>query len=156
MNRRPPGLKLSKAISGFVQHKTAAGLAATTIQGYERDLKKWVTHIGDVDIGDVTAQDVRDYLAWLRTEYKLHRLSGADHPLSPKTIRNVWVALSSFFAWASTEFGLPDPIQDVPPPRFEVAPVKTFTKDEVDQRVLQGIQNKGSPQVHHAPRNRQP
>jgi hypothetical protein len=40
------------------------------------------------------------------------------HPLTPKTIPKVWVALSSFFAWASTEFGWPDPIQDVPPPRI--------------------------------------
>lgn len=92
----------------------------------------WLDHVGDVEVSQITTQDLRAYLAWLRTDYKPHRLSGEDHPLAPKTIRNVWVALSSFFAWASTEFGWPDPIQDVPPPRFEVAPVETFTKDEVE------------------------
>jgi len=88
-------------------------LSPRTLVGYEHDLKLWVKYAGDVDVSAVTTPEIRAYLAWLRTEYKPHRLSGADHPLSPKTIRNVWVALSSFFAWASTEFGWPDPIQGV-------------------------------------------
>jgi len=124
MNRRPPGLKLSKAISGFVQHKTAAGLAPTTIQGYERDLRKWAIHIGDIDIGDVTMQDVRDYLAWLRAEYKPHRWKKSDDPLSPKALRNIWVTLSAFFRWASIELDVPNPMKAVPAPRFEEAPVE--------------------------------
>jgi len=132
MNRRPPGLKLSKAISGFVQHKTAAGLAPTTIQGYERDLKKWAMHIGDVDIGDVTTQDVRDYLAWLRTEYKPQRWKKSDDPLSPKTLRNVWVTLSAFFRWASIELDVPNPMKAVPAPRFEQAPVEPFTQQDIE------------------------
>jgi len=128
MNRRPPGLKLSKAISGFVQHKTAAGLAPTTIQGYERDLRKWAIHIGDIDIGDVTMQDVRDYLAWLRAEYKPHRWKKSDDPLSPKALRNIWVTLSAFFRWASIELDVPNPMKAVPAPRFEEAPVEPFTQ----------------------------
>ena len=132
MNRRPPGLKLSKAISGFVQHKTAAGLASTTIQGYERDLKKWVTHIGDVDIDDVTTQDVRNYLAWLRTEYKPHRWKKSDDPLSPKTLRNTWVTLSAFFRWASIELDVPNPMKAVPAPHFEEAPVEPFTQQDIE------------------------
>ena len=132
MNRRSPGFLLSKAITGFLQHKAAEALSPTTLDSYERILNLWLDHVGDFEVGQITTQDLRAYLAWLRTEHKPHRWSGADHPLSPKTIRNVWVALSSFFTWASTEFGLPDPIRDVPPPRFEVAPVETFTKDEVE------------------------
>jgi len=112
--------------------KAAEALSPATLDSYERILKLWLDHVGDVEVSQITTQDLRAYLAWLRTDYKPHRLSGEDHPLAPKTIRNVWVALSSFFAWASTEFGWPDPIQDVPPPRFEVAPVETFTKDEVE------------------------
>jgi len=132
MNRRPPGLKLSKATVGFLQHKTAEGPASTTVQGYERDLKLCVTHIGDVDVNDVTTQDLRDHLAWLRTEYKPHRLTGGDQPLSPKTIRNVWVALSTFFRWASTELDMPNPMKAVPAPRFEEAPVEPFTKEDIE------------------------
>ena len=31
MNRRPPGLQLSKALQGFLQYKTAEGLSPRTI-----------------------------------------------------------------------------------------------------------------------------
>jgi hypothetical protein len=73
-----------------------------------------VTHIGDVDIGDVTTQEVRDYLAWLRTEYKPHRWKKSDDPSSPKTLRNTWVTLSAFFRWASIELDVPNPMKAVP------------------------------------------
>jgi hypothetical protein len=37
MNRRPQGLKASKAVVGFLQYKGAEGLAPITVAGYERD-----------------------------------------------------------------------------------------------------------------------
>jgi len=132
MNRRSPGLLLSKAVTGFQYYKTAEGLSPTTLDSYRRILDKWVAHVGDIEVDQVTTQDLRAYLAWLRTDYKPCRLAGGDHPLSPKTIRNVWVALSSFFTWASVEFGSPNPMKGVPAPRFEIAPVEPFSKEEVE------------------------
>ena len=103
MNRRPSGLQLLKALVGFLQYKAAEGLSSPTLTSYEGHLKLWMSYAGDVEINEVTAQDLRAYLAWLRTDYKPRRLAGGDHPLSPKTVRNVWVTLSSFFTWASME-----------------------------------------------------
>jgi len=65
-----------------------------------------MSYAGDVEINEVTAQDLRAYLAWLRTDYKHRRLTGGDQPLAPKTVRNVWATLCSFFTWASMEFDL--------------------------------------------------
>jgi hypothetical protein len=45
MNQRPQGLKVEKAMAGFLQYKSAEGLAPVTVTGYERDLKLWIEYI---------------------------------------------------------------------------------------------------------------
>ena len=50
MNRKSPGLKLSKAIPGFLNYKSAEGLSPRTIYSYRRDLDLWLTYQDDVDI----------------------------------------------------------------------------------------------------------
>jgi integrase/recombinase XerD len=54
-------------------------------------------------------------VAYLRTEYIPTRLTGKTQPLSPKTIRNIYITLSSFFTWLKEEFGLPSPMKGVRP-----------------------------------------
>jgi len=41
MNRRPLGLKLEKAVVGFLQYKTAEALSPNTLIAYESVLKLW-------------------------------------------------------------------------------------------------------------------
>ncbi|GEM_PF-2792216 len=50
MNQRPPGLLLSKALTGFLQYKGAEGIASRTVDGYRRDLNPWIEYQGDGDI----------------------------------------------------------------------------------------------------------
>ncbi|MBI3243460.1 MAG: tyrosine-type recombinase/integrase [Chloroflexi bacterium] len=132
MNRRPQGFLLSKAIPGFLQYKLAEALSPRTIESYKKHLEQWQEYAGDAPLGKVTSQDLRAYLAWLRTEYKPRRLAGGDQPLAGKTIRNVWISLSAFFTWASTEFGLANPMKNVPAPRFEEAPVEPLTRENIE------------------------
>ena len=132
MNRISPGLSLSKARVGFEQYKAAEGLSPNTLINYSYHLKLWQEYIGDIHISQVTTQDLRAFLAWLRTDYKPHRLCGGDDPLSPKTVRNFWVTLSAFFSWACDEFDIPNPMKGVPAPRFEDAPVEPFSKEQVE------------------------
>jgi hypothetical protein len=40
MNRRPPVLKLSKALTGYLQYKAAEGLSPRTLEVYEQHLKQ--------------------------------------------------------------------------------------------------------------------
>jgi hypothetical protein len=64
MNHSPSGsLLLSKAIPGFINYKTAEGLALRTNDSHERLLNKWLEHIGGQEIGKISAQDVVAYLS---------------------------------------------------------------------------------------------
>ena len=136
MNHSPSGsLLLSKAIPGFINYKTAEGLALRTIDSHERLLNKWLEHIGDQEIGKITAQDVVAYLSWLRNEYTPRRYNGKTHPLSPKSLRNVWVTLSSFYSWAAQELEVDQIMKSVPAPRIKKTPIEPLTQEEV-QRML--------------------
>ena len=132
MNHRSSGLQLSKAQVGFLQYKAAEGLSPNTLCNYEHHLDVWVGYTGDVEVSQVTSQDLRAYLIWLRTGYEPHRLTGDDQPLAPKTVRNVWATLCSFFTWACVEFDLPNPMKAVPAPRFERPPVEPFSKEDIE------------------------
>ena len=133
MKRRPSGsMPLSNAVVGFVNHKLAEGLTVRSVNSYERILNKWIEHDGDQDITDIEPADIREYLAWLRTEYSPHRYNGKTHPLSPKTLRNIWVTFASFFKWANSELDCQNPMQNIPAPRFQQSPVEAFTKTEID------------------------
>jgi site-specific recombinase XerD len=84
MNRRPLGLKLDKALTGFLQHKAAEALSPNTLIAYEHDLKLWIKYAGDVDVCQVTTQNLRAFLAWLRTDYNRIGSLAASIPSLPK------------------------------------------------------------------------
>jgi len=132
MNRRPPVLKLSQAIVGFQQHKAAEALSPRTLVSYEQHLKNFLAHVGDLEVSHLKSADIRGYLAWLRTDYQPTRFTGSTAPLTPKTIRNFWVSLSAFFSWVSRELEFPNPMKNVPGPRFEDAPVEPFSKEDIE------------------------
>jgi integrase/recombinase XerD len=107
MNRNSSGsLVLSKAITGFISYKSAEGLSNRSIDSYERILKKWSENMGEIELTEISSQKITAYMSWLRGEYIPQRLNGKKHPLSPKTLRNVWITLSSFFSWAKQELKL--------------------------------------------------
>jgi integrase/recombinase XerD len=89
--------------------------------------------MGEVELSEITKQEITAYLVWLRGEYIPQRLNGKKHPLSPKTLRNVWITLSSFFSWAKQELKLSNPMVDVPSPRFKIAPVQAYSQEDVEK-----------------------
>jgi len=132
MNLRSSGLSVSKALVGYLNTKAAEGLSPRTLQNYEHRLNQWIDYVGDADVGKVSPQMIRRYLVWLRTEYKPRRFNGDDQPLSAKSIRNVYVTLSSFFTWAAAEFDIESPMDGVSAPKYKPAPVIPFTRDEIE------------------------
>ena len=77
MNHSPSGsLLLSKAIPGFINYKTAEGLALLTTDSCEHLLNKCFERIGNQEIGEISTQDVVTYLSWLRNKYSLCRYNG--------------------------------------------------------------------------------
>ncbi|MCG2786890.1 MAG: tyrosine-type recombinase/integrase [Anaerolineae bacterium] len=134
MNHRPPGsLPVSKAIVGFLSFKTAEGLADRTIDSYQRQLQKWLEYLGDKDVATITVAELTQYFSWLRNEYVPHSFGGGKDRLSPKTLRNFWITLSAFFTWACREFKIPNPMKEVPSPKFKNSPVEPFTQDEMQE-----------------------
>ena len=132
MNRCRLGTQpYAKAIASFLYFKSAEGLLDHTIYSYQYILNQCLEKWGPVDITKVTSQDISEYLSWLRNDYVPKRYGGKTHPLSPKTIRNVWITLSSFFTWASQEYNFENPMRGVPPPRFQKVPVATFTQEDI-------------------------
>lgn len=134
MKQRPQGLMVSKALTGFLQYKSAEGLAPVTVSGYERDLKLWIEYQGDVDIFTVETQHILSYLNFLRTEYVPRRIAGNNSKkLAPKSVYNLYVSVSSFFTWASREFDMANPMKNVPRPRVpEDQPVEPLKKEDVE------------------------
>ena len=97
MNQRPQGLKVEKALAGFLQYKSAEGLAPVTVSGYEHDLKLWIEYQGDLDVLKISSQQILSFLNYLRTEYVPRRITGGNsRKLAPKTVYNVYVSLASF------------------------------------------------------------
>jgi integrase/recombinase XerD len=136
-NQRPQGLQADKAITGFLQYKSAEGLAPVTVDGYERDLKLWLEYQGELDIGKITSKHILSFLNYLRTKYVPRRITGDNsRKLAPKTVYNIYVSLSSYFTWASREFDIPNPMKNVPRPRVpKDAPVEPFRKDEIERLI---------------------
>lgn len=131
-NQRSLNLPISKAIDGFVKFKTAEGLSKHTIDVYQYNLTNWLNRIGDVDVSQITAAHITNHLAYMRTEFVPRRFNGSTAPLSPKTIRNIYVTLRSFFAWLHNEFQIPNPSTLVPSPRFGKPEIQTLTKEEIE------------------------
>lgn len=133
MNRSSPGLLISKSIDGFLKFKIAEGLSQRTVDSYEYHLTQWMKYIEDKDVAKVTSTDITNYLAYLRTEYKPSRFNGGTEPLSPKSIRNVYITLRALFAWLSKEFKVANPVKDITPPKFQKHHIETFGKEDIEK-----------------------
>jgi integrase/recombinase XerD len=134
MNRRPSGLVVSQALTGFLQFKSAEGVSPRTMIAYEHDLKLWIEQLGDMDIKEIRSRHILSFLSYLRTDYVPRRIAGDNsQKLTPKTIYNIYVSLASFFTWASREFDMANPVKNVPRPRVPPdPPVEPFKKEEVE------------------------
>jgi site-specific recombinase XerD len=59
---------LNKAITGFLNFKTAEGMADRTIDSYDKTLNRWLAYTGEVAVPKITSQKISQYLIWLRTD----------------------------------------------------------------------------------------
>lgn len=125
-------MRLSSAAEGFLLEKVAAGRSAKTTQQYRYVLDRFQRFLGDVEVEELSARDIRRFLAWLRTDYKPQRFGGDTSPLSDKTILNFYTTLSSFWSWLTSE-GLADEnvVRKLPTPKAPLPVVEPFTKEEL-------------------------
>jgi len=67
-----------KLVQRWIRHlRTERDLSPHTLSNYKRDVGKYVTWLGDKDLGDVTATDIENYLVYVRGELGLAASSTA-------------------------------------------------------------------------------
>ena len=93
---------MSKAITGFLQHKAAETLGPTTLDSYERILKQWLDHIGagvtmehEIAFGLSSARDIGKINGVISTPFSvsvqaknLPKSSSPTLPMKPDEMPN--------------------------------------------------------------------
>jgi integrase/recombinase XerD len=122
-------MKQSQAITGWLITLSAEGYSPRTIELYTQQLARFTEWAKDPPVEDVTTLQLRQYLNWLRDDYKTTR----GKPLSRKTVYNNWIALRSFFGWCHKDHLLSEnPSLAVSSPKYTSLPPDPFTLEEVE------------------------
>jgi integrase/recombinase XerD len=133
-------MEVGKAARGFLLARSANGLSPHTLDDYGHTLRLFVEFVGEgTELGEIDAGIVRGFLNWLRSEYKPRRAGGDTSPLSAKSLRNHWIALSAFYTWTSAELGCEDVMDAIEPPPAPLPTVEPFTEEEV-RRILRACE----------------
>ena len=132
-------MRLSKAVQGFLLFKQGEGLSPKTIETYQLHLRYFVDFLEDVEVSEVTSINVLQFLQYMKTEHRPSRWNGSIKPLSSQTIRNIWVALRSFYSWAHKTLQLDDVMELVPAPKASNTERVPFTIQEV-KRLLKVVE----------------
>jgi integrase/recombinase XerD len=119
-------------VQGYLQYLVVErGLAANTVQSYERDLRRYAEMLaerGKGDLGDVSPLDVAQFRAVLRTGDEGHQ------PLAVSSVGRAVVAVRGLHAFARAQ-GLAgeDPAREVAPPTPPRRLPKAIGIDEVER-----------------------
>jgi integrase/recombinase XerD len=125
-------VSVTEGARGYLQYLVVErGLAANTVQSYQRDLRRYAEVLaarGRTDLGDVTPLDVAEFRAALRT--------GDEHhpPLAVTSVGRAVVAVRGLHAFARAQ-GLTsgDPAREVAPPPPPRRLPKAIGIDEVER-----------------------
>jgi len=114
-------LTLNQAIDLFITAKEAEQLSDSTIREYTRYLTRFKCLLSeDKDICNISTQDIYAFLK-------------SQSNLSKKSLRNIYICLSSFFTFlVREEYLSKNLMRKIKPPRAEVKAVKPYTLDEIN------------------------
>lgn len=114
-------MNFSTALEGYWLSRKR-DFSQNTINDYTLTFRRFAEHIGDLHVEQITAQHINSFLNHTQTK----------HNLSSKTVKNMWIALSSFFTWAKVELTITHPIQNqIPIPKYKRPIIDEYTKTEV-------------------------
>lgn len=94
-------MRLEYAYEGFWLAKRR-NYSEHTIADYELTFRRLRQFVGDKEVEDITSADLNHFLDHLANKLNL----------STRTIMNHWIALSSFWTWASGELKVPHTVRD--------------------------------------------
>lgn len=116
-------MRLSEAIEGYWLDKRL-DMSATTLPRYEVTFRRLIEFLGDPEFDAITSNDVRRFLAWLPTAYRMGR----------RTVHDSWIPLSSLWTWAEAELGTPHIIRGrVKAPKYTERVIDALTPEEVQK-----------------------
>ena len=115
------------------------GKSLATISYYTEKLNKFLWYVDTFglpsDIEDITPTHIREFLAYARTTDKEKwgsKVSGANRPISPTTIKRLYACLRVLFNWSISEGLLvTSPLATIKPPKDARHVVKALTTDQV-------------------------
>ncbi|MGA2490692.1 MAG: tyrosine-type recombinase/integrase [Anaerolineales bacterium] len=129
---------ISKCIEGYFFDKTTT-YSKKTLDAYHFVFNNLINFLGDKEITEVTPDDLKRYINWLREDYKPVRPSGDTSPLAPASVDLNWKGVRSLFHWANDELGVPRPDLKMPRPSFKRPHVQAFSEDEI-RRLLKACE----------------
>ena len=118
-------VELRSLVDGFLLDCKVTGKSIATIEYYTEKLNKFLWYVDTFgltsDIEDITPTHIREYLAYARTTDKERwgsKVSGANRPISPTTVKRLYACLRVLFNWSISE-GLLDrsPLATIKPPK---------------------------------------
>ena len=129
-------LPLSLACEGLIRYKTASGKSPHTILDYQASFKKLLLFFqDDPPIGTVSRDKMVEFFAWLQCVYISNPDGVAPRrkgSLSPKSVLNIHVALSSLWTWATQEgFAPANVVRTIDAPPAPPPAVEPLTKEDV-------------------------
>jgi integrase/recombinase XerD len=120
-------MNLQDAIEGYLLFKSTRA-TTETIKTDTVLLNQFMRWRGNVDVTDVTPEDVRDYL-----DHQEH-----ERGLSRHTVRRHHAVISAFYAWLSSpdvDLAPGNPAHAVKPPRPPDLKVKALTREQVEAMI---------------------
>lgn len=141
--------RFAEAAATYLDYaRVECGLAANSLLSYNRDLRAFVSYLGnDREVDSVQGKDVSEYIAWL-----------SERGLCPKSRARMFVALRCFFRFCHTErLTSHDPTQFSDCPRVWRHLPHDLTPHEVSRLLeaesgddLQSIRNRAILEVFYA------
>jgi site-specific recombinase XerD len=116
---------LSDAVRGYVLSKSADGVSASTVKVYHYGLGKLLAFAGDVDVGELNTQTVRQFFIWLREQS-----TPGGSVLSASSLQQIHRTVKTFVAWTERELNTTH-VDMVARPQGESRLIMPFTEDEV-------------------------
>lgn len=125
-------VSVADVVRGYLQYLTVErGLAANTVESYERDLRRYTAFLagrGKHDLAGVTALDVAEFRAALRAA------DGEHPPLAVSSVGRAVVAVRGLHGFAVRQgLAREDPAREVAPPPPPGRLPKAISVDEVER-----------------------
>ena len=131
-------MQLSTAIDGFLLDISSGPYSPVTVTLYRIDLRHLCEYLDNPPVEAISADDLKRYMVWLKSDYKPVRLNGSTEPLSGAAQDNHWKAARTFFNWCAKTLNLPSPAADLPRPKYKAPEIQPFSQDEV-KRILAAV-----------------